>query len=353
MLTFITICPYCHAGGVRAPATAAGASATCPKCRSNFTLFPPEDPPPRSPTPVAVTETRLTAAFPDTTEPSPVLTAEPRPAVTRPPAAPVATDWGLVLALAALILVGPAVLAAQLPFGRLIALTVAAVGFGCGALCLGAEGKARPVGGAAAALHALCAAAVLLLPSWLGLAPWRDQADALEQPPGPPVAVEIGTGTVAPLAPADWIDAETHTWRWRDASVRVRATVGPTELVGPSGKKRTTSDSHLHLTVKLIHTGNREPIPLSGWAVGDTSAARVTDPDGKPLAPVAFPAGWAAGRGPAADRLIPTGSQEVRFVFPAPPARTEFVRLRLAGSGVGAPEEMRFKIPNPRTKPGR
>ncbi|VTR94031.1 unnamed protein product [Gemmata massiliana] len=71
----------------------------------------------------------------------------PSPDVDEPDAA---TDTSFLLALGALTLVGPTVLASQLPFGRLIALAVAAIGLVGGLLCLGAEGRAR-VGGALAA----------------------------------------------------------------------------------------------------------------------------------------------------------------------------------------------------------
>src|SRR6188472_3377925 len=79
MTTIVAMCPYCRAGGVRAPATAVGALATCPKCRSSFTVIPSDEPlpgatGPSANPPVGGGETRPAAALPDVTEPSPVLT---------------------------------------------------------------------------------------------------------------------------------------------------------------------------------------------------------------------------------------------------------------------------------------
>src|SRR5206468_2769689 len=87
-MPIVATCPYCRAGGVRAPDHAAGLSATCPKCKSSFTIIPdvglpgwskgdsPSIPPPAAP-PRPVEETGPHAAADDVTEPSPVLTADP------------------------------------------------------------------------------------------------------------------------------------------------------------------------------------------------------------------------------------------------------------------------------------
>src|SRR5689334_13075142 len=91
MATIISICPYCGIGGVRAPQASIGASATCPKCKSSFTVMPSdglpgwakEPPPPAAePPPSSSTqETKPAAAIgtADVTEPSPILSVEDRP----------------------------------------------------------------------------------------------------------------------------------------------------------------------------------------------------------------------------------------------------------------------------------
>ncbi|MBX9626299.1 MAG: hypothetical protein K2X82_21045, partial [Gemmataceae bacterium] len=87
-MPIVALCPYCRAGGVRAPESAVGSSATCPNCKSNFTVIPTDDPVkevaqparPQAPRP-AVDETREHSSPVDVTEPSPVLPADaPAPA---------------------------------------------------------------------------------------------------------------------------------------------------------------------------------------------------------------------------------------------------------------------------------
>src|SRR5262245_37369789 len=220
MPTIVAICPYCSAGGVRAPESAVGASATCPKCGSSFTVMPsdqvpswasgtpaagggtaPNPTPAPGPTAAPSAETLPAAAMPDVTEPSPVSPDEEKPkrkakpapaagAETEPPAPAEPADVGLVLALVALILVGVAVVASQFPFGRFIAAVVAGLGLAGGLASLGAEGRARLYGGLAAGLHFLILVVVLLLPSWLNLDPWR--GSPTEEPKGPQ-AVEHGS----------------------------------------------------------------------------------------------------------------------------------------------------------------
>src|SRR5262245_53803782 len=91
MPKIIAICPYCRRGGVRAQATAIGASAHCPKCKSSFTVLPEDNPPDWAAKANAeaeffyqsspLAETRAAKSLPDRTEPSPIATAEapPRP----------------------------------------------------------------------------------------------------------------------------------------------------------------------------------------------------------------------------------------------------------------------------------
>ena len=86
MSTIVAVCPYCRAGGVKAPASAVGSSANCPRCGSSFTVMPSEGVPgwaTKSPSGTVAAppaaETQPSAALPDVTEPSPVVPAEPPP----------------------------------------------------------------------------------------------------------------------------------------------------------------------------------------------------------------------------------------------------------------------------------
>jgi hypothetical protein len=368
MSTIIAICPYCRAGGVRAPNTALGSSATCPKCKSSFTIIPADDIPPDWDKPTApkpalqkkspLEETRVTAAMPDVTEPSPVLPAEKRKPLAKPQAATVTPqaaeaeaeaepraphDLGMMFALVALILVGPAMLATLLPFGRFVAVALAGVGLVGGLLCLGAEGKARLAGAGAAFLHFLTLVIVIFLPSWLNLDTWSG-APAPEGPKGPQ-AIEHGTGTMKPVSPNDWIDASKSSWQFQDTRVTVRSAVGPAELHGPKDAKRTTKEQYLCLTIQVRNVGFEREIPLSDWAAGPSAdGIRVTEANGKPLAPATWEAGWTLpDRGKPASRAVPGHGSEVVLVFIAPPAKTDFVRVQLSGAAIGVQDEIKFR----------
>lgn len=359
MSTIVAICPYCRAGGVRAPKGSLGAVATCPKCKSNFTVIASEhvpdgwdEPAPR--TARAPDETRATAAMPDVTEPSPVLPAEagtkakrkpaeiPAPAVEEPEGPPAALDLGMAFALGALILIGPAVLASQIPYGRFVAVALSALGLVGGALCLGTEGRAR-LAASAVLLHFVALVVFVFLPGWLNLDPWTGPPPS-DEPKGPQ-AVELATNAATPLTPNNWLDAGRYGWQLRDVRVSVRSGVGPVEVFGPKGTKRLTKEQYLHLTLQVRNVGFDREIPLSGWAAGEGAAGvQVTDANGKPLAPAAFESGWAPDRGKPPGRAMPGHTPEVTLLFAAPPAKTDFVRVQLSGAAVGAPDEAEIKF---------
>jgi len=376
MPTIVAVCPYCRAGGVRAPQSAIGASATCPKCKSSFTVMPseglpgwakeslpaPPGPAPAAPTtsPLPTDETRPVAAMgiADVTEPSPTLPPEerakvrkakpapaPEPAPEPPGAGPgEPADAGLVLALTALILVGVAVLASQLPYGRFVALGIAVVGLVGGLASLGAEGRARQAGALAAALHVFVLMLVLLLPSWLKLDPWL--GPATDEGPKGPFALEHATGQLTPFTPGNWLDAGKSSWEFKDLRVTVRSvSVGPVELQGPNGAKKTTKEPYSHLLLRVSNSGVERQIDLSGWAVArGAETIRVTDLSGKQLKPATFEDGWLPDRGKPTERLFPGKSSDVRLVFAAPPAKTDTLRIALPGSALGlADEEIKFR----------
>lgn len=372
------MCPYCRVGGVKAPDRAVGWSATCPNCKSSFTIVatetvpasrpgaPPPPPPTREPARPPVEETRPHALADDVTEPSPVLKPEPpepRPAaapqaaaaVSAPDAAEMAGDrTAFVIALVALTLFGVGVLASQFPFGRVIGLALCGVGAVGGAVCLGAEGRARLVAVAAAVLNLVAVALLLFAPSWLGLDAWRGAPDAGE--PKQVLALGHGTNTVAP---ADWVDGSRASWGYGDIRVTlVSAVIAPVELTGPNGATRTTKEQYLQLLLRIANTGVERRVELSGWAAGRAEGLRLTDPAGKALKVKTFDPGWEPPSKPKPGGLFPGKNAEVLFVFEPPPPppnlprknetapRVEFLRLELAGSGVGLEEQpVRFHIP--------
>lgn len=331
MATFVAMCPYCRAGGVRAPHGAVGASATCPRCKSNFTVVPSDDAPAAQPP----AETRPAPAL---TEPSPVLPAAPpvplpsalAGALPDAPAAP-------LLPVLSLMLFGPSVLATQLPHGRAWALAGAGVGLLLALAGFGA-GRRGPVwAGCAAVLHACAAAAVLALPAWFGLAP-REGGPPPDLPPGP-FAVNDFEGTARPLAGGEWVNAPREVWAYGDLRASVDLALGPVELFGPHGARRTSREPHLVLRVVMVNGGPHE-VPLVGWIAGAGRAPSVLA-NGKTLAPSAFPNGWGLAPDAPAPVLAPGEAVERRFAFAPPRAAT--VSVVLDGTTPGAPDVARFR----------
>jgi hypothetical protein len=328
MSTIVSMCPYCRAGGVRAPASAVGASATCPRCKSNFTVIP-SDEPVAPPAP----ETAETRPAPALTEPSPVLPALAVP-VSAPAAVPVVPVGSAepvpLFAVFAFVLVGPAALATQVPYGRGLALVLCAAGGALACAGLGAGARAVLWGAGAALVHAALALALLFAPALFGLSPWRDGPPP-EQPPGP-WAVDTEAGTVRPAS--DPIDAPREAFVYGDAQVTARASFGP--LDAQPGAPR--GPAHLIVRVRVQNLGDAER-PLSDWAAGrGTRGATATDENGKPLKPAARPLENAK----SFDQLPPGGVSELRFAFVPPKADT--VLLKLSGAALGAPGDVTFRF---------
>jgi hypothetical protein len=288
----------------------------------------------------------------DVTNPSPVVAPEAKESRPAPTPAPVsepdddpetATDVGLVVALSALALVGLAVLATLFPFGRFIAGTIAGLGLLGGLASLGAEGRAKAAGGLAAGLHFILLAVVLLLPSWLGLGPWR--GDIIENGPPAPLAFSHANQRTSI---ADWVDASTASWQFKDVRVTVRsAIVGPIDLIGPKGAKRTSKEQYLQLTLLVTNIGVERPLDLSGWVVDQgTEQVQLTDSAGRTLKPATFEEGWLPDSPPSkpVGKLFPNHKSEVRLTFSAPQPRIDFLRLVLPGTMFGFEEMVKFQI---------
>jgi hypothetical protein len=314
-------------------------------------------PPARPDTTPPAAETQPAAALPDVTEPSPILPREERTKVVKPkaksapepelstqsedaeePAEP--TDYGMVIALFALILVGVAVLASQLPFGRFIAAAIALVGLLGGVATLGTEGQSRLAAGGAVLLHLLVLFVVFFAPSVLSLDPWRRPADT--GPQGP----QAISHTDQRATPADWVDASNASWQFKDVRVSITAaSIGPVELRGPKDARRTTKEQYLQFQVRVTNAGVERQLDLSGWAIEQgIDSIRITDSSGKSLKPASFPTenGWVFERTPSKtlEHVFPTKFSEAKFYFTAPATKTDYVRVQLPGAAVGFPEEM-------------
>lgn len=300
-------------------------------------------------------DTKPTTSMSDVTGPSPVVPPEPkeRRSGSIPPPVPesssesdeseTATDFGMVVALSALVLVGIAVLATLFPFGRFIAGGIAGLGLLGGLASLGAEGRAKVAGGLAVGLHLIILVLVLLLPSWLGLGAWRE--NVIEDGPPAPLAF---SHTNQKTTIADWVDASSASWQFKDVRVTFRsAVVGPIDLVGPKGAKRTSKDQYLQLTLRVKNNGVERPFDLSGWTVGQgLEQVQLTDSAGRTIKPARFEEDWFPDAPPSkpAERLFPGHMSEVRLIFSAPQPRIDFLRLALPGTMFGFEEMVKFQI---------
>ena len=146
------------------------------------------------------------------------------------------------------------------------------------------------------------------------------------------------------ISPGDALDASKTSWQFQDVRVTVRSSVGPAELHGPKDAKRITKENYLFLTVQVRNVGFEREVPLSGWAAGlGADGVRVTDANGKALAPATFEAGWTTDRGKPAPRAVPGHGSEVLLLFAAPPAKTDHVRVQLSGTAMGFQDEIKFR----------
>lgn len=347
-MAIVATCPYCRAGGVRAPDHAAGATANCPKCKSSYTIVPDVGLPgwskPATPSPLDETKPQMAVA--DVTEPSPVLPPQPTPNAPKPKPVkivePEPAPPGLTTALIAMIFFGLAVAATQFPYGRFSGPGLAALGLLVGLFSLGAENRARWIGAAAIALNGMVIALVFLAASWIGLEPWKKPI-----PPGGergPQTLAHGTGVAAP---AEWVDAAGGSWAYGDLRVTVvSATISPVELVGPSGAKRMSKEPCSTIVVRVANDGVERRIELRGWAAGG-DGAELTDPTGTQLKVKHFDAGWvAAVRATPGVGLFPGKTADVPLLFDAPTGKPDFLRLKLPGDAFGITEPIRFKLPN-------
>jgi hypothetical protein len=344
-MSIVATCPYCRAGGVRAPDSAAGAIAKCPKCKSNYTVVPDTGLPgwskPEAPAPLD--DTRPQVAMADVTEPSPVLPKEasrPTPAAPRVPSTPSdPPPVGLGIALAAYIPIGLAVAATLLPYGRGIGIGLAALGLLIGLFAIGSS--SRWIAAVAMLVNAIVVAVLLLAPSWFGLEAWKKPV-----PPGGvngPQTLAHGTGNAAP---ADWVNAAGASWTYGDLRVSVvSANVTAVELVNTSGAKRMSKDQCLVVLLRVANDGVERRIDLRGWAAGE-GGAELTDAAANLLKAKSFEPGWEpVGRAKPGTGLFPGKTVDVPLYFQWPATKPDDLRLKLPGDALGIEEPIRFKLP--------
>jgi hypothetical protein len=352
---FIAICPYCHAGRIRAPEQALGLTAPCPRCHTSFTLvdsgesaFQPQpgklEPARTVAEPAATVVIAQSVAKPAASEqPTAVFDA------TLPFVATIPTiqfvedacdheDATRTPTLFAFILAGVALVLSQIPYGRVGTIVFAGIGVVVALVCCFGTRRLRwPA--LATILNAGVILIITLLPSWLGAKSWRPDPIEKERK----TVQTFGRDGLQPTS-SEWVD-NSQSWQFDDVRVRVIATLSPLELTGPKGQKKWTKSQYLQLKVAVANVGVARTIDVTGW---DAKApVRLTDATGKPVSLPTFETGWEPP--PLRHKhknLLPGEMVEHDLLFEAPTNPGEYFRLELSGVGCGVPEQtVRFQIP--------
>jgi hypothetical protein len=347
----IAVCPYCQVGRVRAPERAVGATANCPKCYSSFTVVdsgeteevarqrvsaaqsvpPPAEPPNQAQ--VATGPLETTAVI---TVPRPLPAPMPSPVSTDEDDDSEGTDPARVATVFAFLLAGAGLIAAQFPYGRFGTVGGCAIG---ALLAVAAMLSARrPLWPAVAAgLNGVVLVVALLLPGWLGLAPWRPtKADDTSKT----VQVVSAEGLQKPQS--DWVEIG-QAWQFDDVRVVGKATLGPIEMIGPKGQPAWSRKNYIQLRVKVANVGVVREVPFAGW---DPAAVKFTDAAGTTVPPAKFDGGWAVTETYKTAKLTPGKSADWLLLFEVPTNPTEYFRIELPGAPCGVPDSpVRFQIP--------
>ena len=334
-MPIIATCPYCLEGSVRAPDRAIGLSATCPKCRSSFTI-------------AAASETYASSSSTTTktlSAKSETITERPTPVEASPLPAPTKVDeptmpWSLT----AIALAGAGLIATQFPYGRFLALGCAGFGllFGCIAWLL--ADRRRTATHVAPAVSAFVVFLVVALPGWLGFSSWK----SLDLPDDSKTVKALSSDGSTPI-PVEWVDIQKASWLYDDIQVSIPlVAINTLEVTGLKGQKSRTREKYLQIRVLVKNVGVARKLEFQGWkpaATPDAPRPKVTDLQGNVLAIKAFEAPWEAGDRPQPAGLFPGKSAEQLFLFLPPAKPVEFLRFELPGVAFGEIEPVKLQIP--------
>jgi hypothetical protein len=344
-MSIVAVCPYCQQGKIRAPDRAIGLSTRCPRCRTSFTIFPREVTE-KEPVGKAGSSDDVTAAEDSPLEPVvlPAMPALPAAALVVAPTS--GAEAAYPVALIAFIIGGLSVLASQFPYGRFVATGMAGVGLVVGLISLVMADRKKLIPALSSAFNLFVIVLVVLLPSWLGLGPWRGY-EVHDQS-----RVVVAVAADGTSKPAEWVEAGLTAWQLNDVRVSVSSIkVTPLEVTGPNKQKRPTKEKYLQITMRVANEGVARKIDFTGWGGmssapdgSDLKSPRLTDQAGKVLAMKPYPAG-AEPPGRVAKGLFPGRSAEEVLLFEPPTASASYLRLELPGSAFGGTEPVRFQIP--------
>ena len=172
-------------------------------------------------------------------------------------------------------------------------------------------------------------------------------------PPPPRVAIALREGGMVAPQPAedsDWVDAGTRAVKWHDIRVQVVAVRAGGVEVEYQGKKSLMAERSLVIRLRVSYEGVEfKQLPYEPWADLPGSPSKnpptLTDNLNQTYSQKTFgPGRKAAGRSERG-YLTPGRMVEEVLVFPAPPAKVEYLRLQLPASAFGEPGEFRFQIP--------
>ena len=258
-MPIIATCPYCLEGSVRAPDRAVGLSATCPKCRSSFTIAAASETYASS----SSTTTKTLAAKSETvTIPTTSVAERPAPVDVAPLPAPTKVDeptmpWSLT----AIALAGIGLIATQFPYGRFVALGCAGFGLLIGSIAWLLADRRRTATHVAPAVSGFVIFLVIALPSWLGFSSWK----SLDLPDDSKTVKALSSDGSTPI-PVEWVDIQKASWLYDDIQVSAPlVAINALEVTGLKGQKSRTKEKYLQIRVLVKNVGVARKLEFQGW----------------------------------------------------------------------------------------
>jgi len=277
-----------------------------------------------------------------------------------PPPNSEARPLPIPLWLVAAVLAGLALVAAQIPFGRIPAIVLSLVGLGVGGFSALIEGRLARWSVVASVLNGLIFFVTLFLPSWLGLEPFRGGREEVYLGA---MFIEFNTSRAKaglnkprPLSDGEWIESDRGGWQQDDARVYVSSVViGPVELDTSKGKI-FSKDKSLRIGLNLTNIGVSRAIqyrPFDEPGRPGEPSLSLKDAEDRTISLRSFHAGQSVvGKEKAKPVVYRTSIDDV-LVFELPPGRWEFLLLELPATSVGQTGVIRFRILNPKDRLGK
>jgi hypothetical protein len=253
---------------------------------------------------------------------------------------------GYVLPLAACVLVGPAVLATQFPFGHWIALILAITGSGLAGMSFLIEDRFKLAAIGGIIVNPLLALCLLIFPGMLGLQP-------ILQQPEPTNENEVRSqrfDTMEYILNTDVIDGTNAAWIKNDVKLSIHGVfVGAVEMENVKGDTTRSKEPMLQMKVTIANVGFSGPLDLKDWATeSNQDGITLIGNSGKTIKSKTLPSGWkpAKDKKTAGGAVMPGGHTDILLLFERPTLRgDDTVILTLPGKAVGVEDTIRFEFP--------